>query len=106
MKFQVVSHNKINEILAKRKMDNIKKAKKISIGKETRWDRISKKHINSVNVTTENVKKFFGMTFVNENQLKLMNGEELKTSCIDPMLVMNMRHEIVYVINHIIKSIE
>lgn len=76
-------------------MENIKKVKKNNLNKETRWDRISKRHLNSVNVTTENVKKFIGMTFVNANQLKIMNTDRLKKPHIDPMLVMNMRHEIV-----------
>lgn len=76
-------------------MENLKKAKKLNISKETRWDRITKKHLSSVNVTTENVKKLFGMSFINEHQLKSMQGEPIKRFCIDPMLVMNMRHEIV-----------
>ncbi|KAJ6649713.1 Coiled-coil domain-containing protein [Pseudolycoriella hygida] len=72
-----------------------KKIVKSSRNKETRWDRIRKKHMNSVNVTTENVKKFFGMNFVNENQLRILNGESKRRFYLNPALVMNIRHEMI-----------
>ena len=69
---------------------------KNEIIKESRWDRIRKKHINSIVVQTENVKKIFAMNFINENQLKVMAGDESRQrSHLNPTLVMNMRHEIV-----------
>lgn len=66
-----------------------------SESKETRWERISKKQLSSVQVTTENVKKFFGMEFINEHQLRTLNGEPMRQYAINPMLVMDMRHEVV-----------
>lgn len=69
--------------------------KKNYLNKDTRWDRIRKKHINSVCITSESVKKIFGMNFINENQMKYLNGDRTKYRQLDPTLVMNMRHEIV-----------
>lgn len=72
-----------------------KKIEKSSKNKETRWDRIRKRHMSSVNVTTENVKKFFGMNFINEHQLRILNGESKRRFYLNPALVMNVRHEMV-----------
>lgn len=78
--------------------NNWKKIVKSSKNKETRWDRIRKKHMNSVNVTTENVKKFFGMNFINEHQLRILNGESKRRFYLNPALVMNIRHEMVCIV--------
>ncbi|XP_037037996.1 calponin homology domain-containing protein DDB_G0272472 [Bradysia coprophila] len=72
-----------------------KKIVKSSKNKETRWDRIRKKHMNSVNITTENVRKFFGMDFINEHQLRILNGESKRRFYLNPALVMNARHEMI-----------
>lgn len=72
-----------------------KKIVKSSRNKETRWDRIRKKHMNSVNITTENVRKFFGMNFINEHQLRILNGESKRRFYLNPALVMNTRHGMV-----------
>lgn len=63
--------------------------------KETRWERISKKHLSSVQVTTEKVKKFFEMEYINEHQLRTLNGEPLRQYAMNPLLVMDLRHEVV-----------
>lgn len=76
----------------------LKKFVKSSKNKETRWDRIRKKHMNSVNVTTENVKKFFGMNFINEHQLRILNGESKRRFYLNPALVMNIRHDMVCIV--------
>lgn len=77
--------------------ESAKKAKTSGESKETRWERISKKQLSSVQVTTEHVKKFFGMEFINEHQLRTMNGEPMRQYAINPMLVMDLRHEVVSV---------
>ena len=79
-----------------------KKIVKSSKNKETRWDRIRKKHMNSVNVTTENVKKFFGMNFINEHQLRILNGESKRRFYLNPALVMNIRHEMVCIVEIVV----
>lgn len=81
---------------------NFKKIIKSSKNKETRWDRIRKKHMNSVNVTTENVKKFFGMNFINEHQLRILNGESKRRFYLNPSIVMNIRHEMVRFVKNFI----
>lgn len=83
-----------------------KKIVKSTKNKETRWDRIRKKHMNSVNVTTENVKKFFGMSFINEHQLRILNGESKRRFYLNPALVMNIRHEMVCGIVGVVSVIE
>lgn len=64
--------------------------KKFNKTKETRWERIRKKH-TKVTVTTDAVKKFFNLNYVNNNQMKIMNGECVPQT-LDPALVMQMRH--------------
>lgn len=75
--------------------ESAKKAKPPNESKETRWERISKKQLSSVQVTTENVKRFFGMEFINDHQLRALNGEPMRKFAINPMLVMDLRHEVV-----------
>lgn len=75
--------------------NNCKKIVKCNRNKETRWDRIRKKHMNSVNITTDNVKKFFEMSLISEHQLRILNGESKKRFYLNPALVMNIRHEMV-----------
>lgn len=86
--------------------------------KMTRWDRITKQHLHKVDVQTSQVKRLFGLNFVNERQQRNMNGDygadgdALRFGCngnsigddnakrfqrgsngfLDPALVMEMRH--------------
>jgi len=75
-------------------MENINKIEIRSKNKENRWDRIRKKHINNINVKTETVRKFFNMNFINPADEKILNGHMPRR--LDPGLVMDMRHEMVY----------
>uniref|UniRef100_A0A182R2Z7 Uncharacterized protein n=1 Tax=Anopheles funestus TaxID=62324 RepID=A0A182R2Z7_ANOFN len=67
--------------------------------KETRWDRIRRKHLNNLTVTSKTVKKFINMDFVDENQLRLLMSGECAGSgtkpMLDPLLVMDIRHEMI-----------
>lgn len=64
--------------------------------KETRWNRIRKKHLNSLTVTTSTVKKFINMNFVHENDIQMMsNPEGIRRQLLNPVVVMNLRHEMI-----------
>lgn len=78
-----------------------KKYLKCSKNKESRWDRIQKKHINSISPILESssstVDKLFNMNFVSNNEMKRMSSSSAdciySTSIIDPALIMQLRHE-------------
>lgn len=82
-------------------MDSSFKNEKKLINYENRWNRIEKKHINSINLghrnnTTNGIYKNLlkTKTFVSDRQMKMMMDDELaKGWCLDPNLVMNLRHE-------------
>lgn len=67
---------------------------------ETRWDRIEKRHINSAQVfdhtnstATEICENLIrNHEFITGDQLKSMIGEKSKQSCINPNLLMDLRH--------------
>ena len=63
--------------------------------KETKWDRIRKKHLNNVTVSSKMVKKLFNMNFVDDDQMKLLNGVGPEKNRLNPILVMDVRHEMV-----------
>lgn len=95
--------------LSKNSSENHKKIEKL-----TRWDRITKKHLNSVNVQTVQVRRIFDMQFVSGDQLQHMSGRgegqvtsgmrSGRRNILDPALVMDMRHEVVISINTILKA--
>lgn len=60
--------------------------------KDSRWDMIRKKHINCINVTTETVRKFLSMDFVDEKSLLRGSGKKRR---LDPVIVMDLRHEMI-----------
>lgn len=64
---------------------------KSRLEKESRWEIIRKKHINCINVTTETVRKFLTMNFVDEKQLLPIKSRRR----LDPVIVMDLRHEMV-----------
>ncbi|XP_055643006.1 calponin homology domain-containing protein DDB_G0272472 [Toxorhynchites rutilus septentrionalis] len=63
--------------------------------KENRWDRIRRKHLNSITVTSKTVKRFFNMDFVDEAQMRILSGNGCQKSTLNPMLVMDIRHEMI-----------
>ncbi|XP_052867937.1 uncharacterized protein LOC128273904 [Anopheles cruzii] len=69
--------------------------------KESRWDRIRRKHLNKLTVTSKTVKKFINMDFIDESQLRMLMtagegpGGEGTKPILDPVLVMDIRHEMV-----------
>lgn len=73
---------------------------------ETRWDRIEKRHIDSAIVydqsdTAAGICKdlFHNKEFITGNHLKTLLGEKPKHFCLDPNLVMDLRHSRVSGIN-------
>ncbi|XP_058824607.1 calponin homology domain-containing protein DDB_G0272472 [Topomyia yanbarensis] len=64
--------------------------------KENRWDRIRRKHLNNITVTSKTVKRFFNMDFIDENQMRILNGDgDLQKTTLNPVLVMDIRHEMI-----------
>uniref|UniRef100_A0A182IYA5 Sfi1 spindle body domain-containing protein n=2 Tax=Anopheles atroparvus TaxID=41427 RepID=A0A182IYA5_ANOAO len=68
--------------------------------KESRWDRIRRKHLSNLTVTSKTVKKFINMDYIDESQLRmLMAGEGVAGAgtkpVLDPVLVMDIRHEMI-----------
>lgn len=67
---------------------------------ETRWDRIEKRHINSAQIfdhtnatATEICESLIqNHEFITDKQLKAMIGEKSKQACINPNLLMDLRH--------------
>lgn len=66
---------------------------------ETKWDRIERRHINSAKVfdrseAAEEICKNLieNKEFIKGNHLKALLGEKSKRLCLDPNLVMDMRH--------------
>lgn len=78
-------------------MTHIKRNKITSHNKDTRWDRIRKRHGsgNSANLKCETVKRFIEIDYVGKNQQNLMNGAIKPENKLDPVLVMDLRHEMV-----------
>lgn len=56
--------------------------------KESRWEMIRKKHINCINVKSETVRRFLKM------DIKVSSEDKAKVH-LNPVLVMDMRHEMV-----------
>lgn len=60
--------------------------------KENRWDRIRRKHLNNITVTSKTVKRFFNMDFIDDSQLKILNGDgRPRKTALNPVLVMDIR---------------
>lgn len=62
--------------------------------KESRWELIRKKHINCLNVTSETVRKFLNLDFVDESKM-VSNSSGKGRRRLDPVVVMDLRHEMV-----------
>uniref|UniRef100_A0A1A9ZZP6 Sfi1 spindle body domain-containing protein n=1 Tax=Glossina pallidipes TaxID=7398 RepID=A0A1A9ZZP6_GLOPL len=76
-------------------MSHVRREKPSTFAKETRWDRIRKRHHTNAIVQTlktEAVKRFIEMDFIGKHQNRIMNGIA-EDRALDPILVMNIRHE-------------
>lgn len=73
------------------------KREKILSHKETRWDRIRKRNCtnNSTNLKSDAVKKFIEIDYIGKHQQNLLNGDNALETTLDPVLVMDLRHEMV-----------
>lgn len=79
-------------------MTHIKRDKIASHNKDTRWDRIRKRHGgsgNSANLKTETVKRFIEIDYVGKHQQNILNGAAKAQTVLDPVLVMDLRHQMV-----------
>ncbi|XP_058453243.1 uncharacterized protein LOC131431502 [Malaya genurostris] len=64
--------------------------------KENRWDRIRRKHLNNITVTSKTVKRFFNMDLIDESQMRILNGDcSAQKTSLNPVLVMDIRHEMI-----------
>lgn len=105
MKTETNSGPKPNANPLKTSSTSARSGKHQQIEKMTRWDRITKKHLNTVNVQTAQVRRIFDLNFVSGDQMQHMSGRGDvgavsgrsggRRRCLDPALVMDMRHEIV-----------
>uniref|UniRef100_A0A336MGR4 CSON000878 protein n=1 Tax=Culicoides sonorensis TaxID=179676 RepID=A0A336MGR4_CULSO len=83
-----------SEIIKSNQMNTMNNKK--SKHKETRWNRIRKKHLNNLTVTTNTVKKFINMNFVHENDIQMMSDpDQTRRQLLNPIVVMNLRHEMI-----------
>ncbi|KNC33839.1 hypothetical protein FF38_08988 [Lucilia cuprina] len=71
------------------------KREKSSNNKDTRWDRIRKRHCSNIstNLKSDAVKKFIEIDYIGRHQQNIMKGDNSSQSNLDPVLVMNLRHE-------------
>uniref|UniRef100_A0A1A9W6L5 Sfi1 spindle body domain-containing protein n=1 Tax=Glossina brevipalpis TaxID=37001 RepID=A0A1A9W6L5_9MUSC len=80
-------------------MSHVRREKQTALTKEsreTRWDRIRKRHHTNAVVQTLKtgaIKRFIEMDFIGKHQNRIMNGFAADQA-LDPILVMNLRHEI------------
>lgn len=80
-------------------MDSIFKNEDENRNTKTRWDQIEKRHINSAAVydRSDAATKICNdliqnKEFINGNNFKVLLGETPKRLCLDPNLVMDLRH--------------
>lgn len=66
---------------------------------ETRWNRIEKRHNNSIKLghrhdATKTICKNLirNTNIIRDHHIKAMMGDELRQWCLDPNLVMDLRH--------------
>ncbi|XP_059218900.1 calponin homology domain-containing protein DDB_G0272472 [Stomoxys calcitrans] len=76
-------------------MTHIKREKNTSQNKDTRWDRIRKRHGsgNSAKIKSETVKRFIEIDYVDKHQREILNGDAKPETKLDPVMVMDMRHQ-------------
>ncbi|KAG5681010.1 hypothetical protein PVAND_010477 [Polypedilum vanderplanki] len=60
---------------------------------KNRWDKLTRKYAKDPGITSEEVKKFLEMNFVNEYHDQLTGKKEEKRT--NPALIMDLRHEII-----------
>lgn len=80
-----------------KKMENIQSNnlnKKLNKFKESKWDKIRKKYNNtSFNLTTETVKKFLDLNYIEKKDLHGLHHGSESRNLLDPITIMDLRHE-------------
>lgn len=68
------------------------------VGKETRWDRIRKRHCShpsNSNSKSELIKRLIEKDFIGQKRQNNMLNENLTFNLLNPALVMDIRHQMV-----------
>lgn len=75
-------------------VENEKDILESKINKHTRWDRISKKYTSNHEITSETVRKFLDLNYVDEKNIKGFCGssENSTPDNINPQILMDIRH--------------
>lgn len=75
-------------------VENEKEILESKINKKTRWDRISKKYSSNHEITSETVKKFLDLNYVDDKNMKDFCGssENSTPDNINPQILMDIRH--------------
>lgn len=75
-------------------VENEKEILESKINKKTRWDRISKKYSPNHEITSETVRKFLDLNYVDDKNMKDFCGssENSTPDNINPQIVMDIRH--------------
>lgn len=78
-------------------MTHSKREKPLTNNKDTRWDRIRKRHCNNTATAlkSEAVKRFIEIDYIGKHQQNILNGDIGMENKLDPVLVMDLRHEMV-----------
>ena len=75
-------------------VENEKEVLESKINKKTRWDRISKKYSSNNEITSETVRKFLDLNYVDDKNMKDFCGssENSTPDNINPQILMDIRH--------------
>ncbi|CAO1327072.1 unnamed protein product [Diamesa serratosioi] len=75
-------------------VENEKDILELKLNKKTRWDRISKNYSSNHEISSETVRKFLDLNYVNEKSMKDFCGssENSTPENINPQILMDLRH--------------
>lgn len=75
-------------------VENEKDILELKLNKKTRWDRISRKYSSNHEISSETVRQFLDLNYVNEKNMKDFCGssENSTPDNINPQILMDLRH--------------